>query len=119
MKLLKRLTMMRATHPLFGPSEFPIKEVKGEAVIIPTLPHHGKPMIRTVISGHCIGDMMKEERQGGEECSRDTHTNAVMSDFRTQAAPSGILLLQHLGIRISTAFKPGHIVCSFHVSTGP
>jgi hypothetical protein len=56
----ERLAMSGRTHLLFGALEFPIEKVKRVPVMIPTLPHHGKPMVGTIVPGHRIRNMMKK-----------------------------------------------------------
>ncbi|OGX06859.1 MAG: hypothetical protein A3G87_01520 [Omnitrophica bacterium RIFCSPLOWO2_12_FULL_50_11] len=74
---MKRLTMTRLAHARLGSLEFPIEKVEGHPVMFPTLPHPSQAMIGTVVSGHRIRDMMKKERQEGQESSGYTYLHAV------------------------------------------
>jgi hypothetical protein len=56
----ENLAMLGCAHLLFGSLEFPREKVKRVPVMIPALPHHGKPMIGAIITGHSIRNMMKK-----------------------------------------------------------
>lgn len=61
--------------------------------MFPALPHHGKAVVGTIVSGHRIRDMMKKERQEGQEGSRDAYADAVSGYRRTDSSPFGISLI--------------------------
>ena len=56
MKNSKYLTMTGLAHSFFSSFKFPIEKVKRDPVMLPALPHHGKAVIGTIVSGHRISE---------------------------------------------------------------
>ncbi len=58
--------------------------------MLSTLPHLGQTMIRAVVAGHRIRDMMKKEGQDGEKGAGNIDPAVVSGHGRTDPPPFGV-----------------------------